>query len=90
MVARLDNSRVHVHGEEKGGAMLGATRTIVQIIQKKLAEHHGPVRVGVRYLMVASGVIVPRLFIIANFTREGDSQECVRNDRTGFQVSLRI
>ena len=45
---------------------------------------------GVRHLVVAPGVLVPRLFIVANFTRAGDSQECVRRDGTGFQVSLRI
>ena len=90
MVAREDNSRVHVRGEEKGGAMLEATRTIVQIIQKNVAEHHGPARVGVRHPLVAPGVLVPRLFIVANFTRAGDLEECVRRALTGVQVSLGI
>ena len=43
---------------------------------------------GVRYLLVVPGVPVPRPFIVGNFTRAGDSQECVRRDETGFQVRV--
>ena len=53
-----------------------------------MAEHHGPARVGVRYLVVVPRVPVPRPFIVANFTRAGDSQGCVRRDETGFQVRV--